>query len=729
MLPGNEVSNAADDKDFSEIVDIEAMAKRREEMLEKANIDEHGVLDKAKKDVNGWSAYFSENISRGKADVDFLIRDQWEKQERNTFALYGKPALTFNKLYDSVKKIGGEQRKNKPDLIVRSLNGRASQEEIDLRADLVRTIAYQSQNELVYQGAFMSALERGYGAFQIGIEYENPNSFHEVIRYWLIQDPTMASFDPQAIQPHKGDGNFCARNYVMSREEFKATYPYIPYPVSYTDPVPKQSIQWTANDESIVLCDYFVKEWTPIVLYKLSNGRAVTKEQWETMQKRLKMIKEMGQNAVVVGGMILNDIPVIVGERQSQTHKIIHYRLIHNQIVDFNEWPSKYLPIIFCDGDSHWIDGQQYTKSFIHDAKDAQRFINYVGSEIAGEIKNRRREQWLATPDNLTGYDFMWRNPELQAGALVAKPDPKTGQMPQKQPPWDLSPAMLQEYQRGTMDIKEILGFHEELQGAESNAQSGVAIANRQRAGSMSAFVFFDNLNQAIEQGGRVVLDLLPIVYGGEEERGIIVSKSDGSSHPMMINQRNSDGSMSNVLEKGDYDIEIDTGPSFAVQKEAALQLFLGLVQTNPQLFPLVADLIAKNLDVQFRPQIEERFKSLVPPEILAKEQGLPPPPPQPNPQEEMLALQKEMLQMQQEIALKKLAEQEEELKIKKEQHEIDKAKLLFQMQELKMKSENMQFENTSENKKVALNYDVQMKKILADLHKNNSKRDTGVPG
>jgi len=55
--------------------------------------------------------------------------------------------------------------------------------------------------------------------------------------------------------------------------------------------------------------------------------------------------------------------------------------------------------IIFVDGDSNFINGQQYTRSFIHEAKDAQKFVNYVGSEIAAEIKNRRREQWIGTPD------------------------------------------------------------------------------------------------------------------------------------------------------------------------------------------------------------------------------------------------------------------------------------------------------------------------------------------
>jgi len=41
---------------------------------------------------------------------------------------------------------------------------------------------------------------------------------------------------------------------------------------------------------------------------------------------------------------------------------------------------------------------------------------------------------------------------------------------------------------------------------------SGKARRERKLEGSMSAYVWFDNLNQAIEQGGRVVLDLLPVI-------------------------------------------------------------------------------------------------------------------------------------------------------------------------------------------------------------------------
>src|SRR5258708_4238985 len=231
--------------------------------------------------------------------------------------------MAFNKLYDATKKIAGEQRKNKPNLIVRSLTGRASQEQIDLRADLVRTISYQSQNDLIYQTAFRSALYSGYGAFQISLEYESPKSFNQVIRYNLIQDPTRCSFDPTALKPHKGDGNYCARNYVFRKEEFNATYPYIMNPISYMDPRTLLDFQWETRD-TIVVCDYYQKEWFSTMAYKLSNGMSVTLDEWEDMQKEFKRMKEMAKESLVLGGLIMREIPEIVSERQTQDYKIMH---------------------------------------------------------------------------------------------------------------------------------------------------------------------------------------------------------------------------------------------------------------------------------------------------------------------------------------------------------------------------------------------------------------------
>ena len=722
-----------------DVQDIDSINEELLAKLEDEGIDEAEVLKKAREDLVLWDGYFGENVVRGKDDMNFVLRDQWSAVERSEFSRLFKPAMSFNKLYDTTKKVLGEQRKNKPDLIVRSLTGKSKQEQIDLRADLVRTISYQSQNDLVYQTAFRQALMMGYGAFEICLDYESPRSFNKIIRYELIPDVTRTSFDPTAMKPHKGDGNFCARQYVYTKEEFYATYPHVMNPVSYSDPRSLLDFQWETRD-TIVVCKYSRKEWFPIKLFLLSDGQAVTEDEWEDMQEDIERRKSLAAGSKVVGDMILKGIPEIVGERMSKDYKIRQYVLTQNQIIEFTLWPSKYLPLIFCDGDSNFINGQQYTRSFIHEAKDAQKFVNYVGSEVAAEIKNRRREQWIGTPDNILGNEQMWRNPELQAGILIAKPDPKTGAMPQKMAPWELSQSLLSQYQRGCQDIREILGFseNEALQGKDV---SGKARRERKLEGSMSAYVWFDNLNQAIEQGGRVVLDLLPEI-AGEHERHMVISKADGRTDSITLNKiigesENGEIMRENALDSGDYDIEIDTGPSFAVQKDIALEFMQQTLAANPTVFPLIADLWAKNLDVQFMPQIAERFKTLVPPQILAKEEGkeLPPQPPSPQEQmaqQQMQAQQQQMMMNEQKMHLEEqaLIERAEELKIRKEKHMLDQAEMILKAHEMKSKMGVEQQKIKVEHGKLLLGADkmekdfsVKLADVLADIHKHQNSQ------
>lgn len=726
--------------DQLEVDEIDSMNEELQASLEDAGIDEAEVLTKAREDMVQWDGYFGENQVRGKDDMNFVLRDQWSAVERSEFSRLFKPPMVFNKLYDPIKKILGEQRKNKPDLMVRSITGNASQDQINLRADLVRTISYQSQNDLVYQTAFKQALMMGHGAFEILLDYESPRSFNQVIRYDIIPDVTRTAFDPTALKPHKGDGNFCSRKFVYKKEEFYATYPNILNPVSYSDPRSLLDFQWETRD-SIVVCKYSCKEWFPIKVLLLTDGTTVTADEWEDMQKELEFKKSLADSSQIVGDIIRKSIPEVHAERMSKDFKIRQYMLTQNQIIKFNDWPSKYLPLIFVDGDSNFIDGQQYTRSFIHEAKDAQKFVNYVGSEIAAEVKNRRREQWIGTPDNILGNEQMWRNPELQNGILVANPDPKTGQMPTKMSPWEISPSLLAQYQRGSQDIREILGFseNEALQGKDI---SGKARRERKMEGSMSAYVWFDNLNQALEQGGRVVLDLLPVI-SGEFERPMIISKADGRTDSIVLNKHvgdDEDGNpiRENVLDSGDYDIEIDTGPSFAVQKDIALEFFQQTLQAAPQTFPLVADLWAKNLDVQYMPQIAERFKSLVPPEIIAKEEGKPPPPPKPNPQEMMM--QQQMMQQQQQMKMNEqkmhleeqaLMERAEELRIRKEKHMLEQVEMI-------QKAHEMQQQNIIDEKRLKVDhgkllldadksekdFSSKIAAVLADLHKHHNPHE-----
>lgn len=702
--------------------DINEMEDRRIARLNDAGVDELGVIGDANKKLGSWQAFFGENITTGKDDIRFATRDQWTSVERTEFTRLFKVCFTANKILDTVNKICGEQRKNKPDLMVRSLNGKASQDVINLRENLVRSISYESQNDLVYQHAFRMALLMGWGAFQVDIDYENNKSFNKIINYKLLPDPIKASWDPASTKPHKGDGDFCSYEYVMGKEEFSVTYPYILNPQSFGVAAGFLDTEYDSRDV-IRICDYFIKDWFPVKLYRLSNGDTVTESEWEELQKYFKLRKQLAVEESPVKDLILALNPTIIEERISKDYRIMRYHLIKNQIIDFTVWPSKYLPIIYVDGNSDYIDGKQYTKSYVHEVRDVQKYMNFILSERATEIKNRRKEQWMATPDNIIGNEQQWRNPETQMGALLAKPDPKTGQMPIKTPAWQLSPELLAEYQSASQDLREILGFNEaqELQGRD---MSGKARRERKIEGSMACYVQFDNLSQSIAQSGRVVLDLLPYIIG-EDERHMIVTKQDGNTESLVINKKLSDGTVENKLEGGDYDIEISTGPSFAVQKEISLEFFQQTLAANPQTFPLIADLWAQNLDIQYRDQVAERFKTMVPPQILAKEEGKELPPQPPSPQEQAMQMEMQLKQAQLKEKQEELRLREQAHQLEKEKHELEKLEMMLKAKQIAAEISMSDHDKSVEVKKMDMDYSAKIAKILSDLHiKRSSAED-----
>jgi Phage P22-like portal protein len=697
---------------------IEKMEDDRIKALQESGIDEEKVLHELHKNKGHWEKYWSDNRTRGKDDMDFLIRDQWTSVERGEFKRLFKTGLYFNKLYDVFRKIIGEQRNNTPNLKVRSLTGKATEDRLNLLTDLVKNISYQSRNDIVYQTAFSYALGGGYGAFRIDTEYEQrvgPNAFRQVIRYHRVNDANRCFWDARATESHKGDGNYCGYDTVLSKEEYEATYPNVPNPISFVDNDQLIKLAWERSKDSITVCDYYVKEWEQKNIYLLSNKESITKEEYEDLQDlHAKATAHVGDKHAE---KLIPPLPEIVDKRITQDYKIMHYRCTQNKILEFTEWPSKILPVIFTDGDSYYLDGQQYCRSLIYYAKDAQRFLNYVGNEITTQFKNMQSSQWLGTPSNIEGNEYQWRNPELQQGILLANPDQKTFQMPTKLPVSEIPQSLLLHYQRATQDLKEIIGFYDaQSQGPE---QSGVAVNSRAIQGSSTAFVFFDNLNRAIEQGARCVLDLLPSIM--DTERTMNIMRGDGKIHSITLNREMPDGTYENKMEKGDYDIEIEAGPSFAVQKAQALDLFIKMVQVNPQIFPLVADKIAKNLDLDDGPIIEERFKTLVPPEILAKEAGQPPPPPKPNPQAQMM-------QMQQQLAVADLKEREHEIQVREaklsleqEKMQLEKARMGLELHKSQIESQNETLKQQIEIHKAELKHVSEMSKTIADMHKHAS--------
>lgn len=612
--------------------------KKPSKKAKSQSAEEYEILQDKIKKVEDWYAYFNEHLRRARDTLTFLYVDQWDVDVRRNRENLSKPCLQFNKLTPIIRSILGEQRENTPALAVRDITTdfKVPQQLVDLRTDLLREISYRSDSDIVYQIALKQMVECGWGAARVITEYENDKGFNQCIRIEPIVDFQAAFFDPLAQEWDKSDGDYAGVYTIMSKDAFERLYPNTPLPQSMVGSNMEYYLPWNTED-AVVVAEMYYKEYFTESIVELSNGKTLKKADADEFMK----MQEEDMTSASDDLTMMGYEPVeIVNERVVRSYKIKHCKFIMNAILEETDWAGKMLPIIYAEGDSTIIDGRRIPLPFIQDAVDSQKLYNYTMSEIAYAILRSRREQFMGTQDNFAGHEEIWTNPDQVQGPLIANPDPETKEMPIPIRPSPFPPELLQVTQTTTGDFQQVLGRYEEARGMESNAQSGVAIAERRDASNKPTKVYEDNLARMIKRIGKVILDLIPSVY--DTERTVVVRGADNQTRAMTINKQNgytynqeSDDFEPNIVNDmsiGDYDIEVRVDGSFDQQKAAALEFLIRLAVINPAIANLIPDLIAENSGLENTQKLVERLKTLLPPQILAKEQGLPPPPPPPPP-------------------------------------------------------------------------------------------------
>src|ERR1700690_3459019 len=92
---------------------------------------------------------------------------------------------------------------------------------------------------------------------------------------------------------------------------------------------------------------------------------------------------------------------------------------------------------------------------------------------------------------------------------------------------------------------------------------------------------------------------------------------------------------VNNNMTKGRFKIRLVPGPSWEGQKKESLESMQMILQANPELFNMIADLYVENLPLNNSTELRNRLRTIVPPEIIEAGktgQPIPPKPPQPDP-------------------------------------------------------------------------------------------------
>lgn len=692
--------------------------------------------------VEKWRGYFRYNIDEYHRLHQFVLGRQWEDDEEDMLIkTLNKVPLQFNKLATLINSLLGEQQQNTPQLEVVPLSD-CNQEVAELRQIIVKDKMLSTDARTVYQVAASQAFVGGFGVYVIDTDYSHAKSFDQDIVYHYLKDATRAYWDVAAEDINKTDGMYAGYLTRMSRGKFRGLYGREIERDIFKDAAITQNKEeialavqpdasenpftW-ADDESITIMHHYKRVFTKDMLYKLSNGRIINQEEMDELveksaehhammrqQEQMMMQEsefegmagltnpdeELEQEQAVEGAeletnaeeelMTLYDEgkPVrIEGSRPTKRSKIMHYKIAGEYVLEKSEFPAEDLPVIFVDQNSFFDKtGKQVCRSFIIDAVDAQRYLNYLGTQCAYLLKISRYDQWIGSKKNVAGADTaaQWRNPNNIKGMLIYDESP-TGAKPEQVRPPELSASLMQQYQRSIDDMYTSTGLYPTSLGQQGNEVSGAAIDARTRQGSYATYVAFNSVNRAITAGGRIVNQMIPRVY--DSERVINLVTPDKGRQNITVNQQMDEyGShIQNDLSKGSFEVRLQAGPSYEGQKAQALESLNMVLQANPQLLNIFADLYAENLPLVNTLEIKNRLKTIVPPEILqAGKTGEMPKKEEQKPDPEEQAAMAEAQFKQQQIEMKKADLQ---FKIKEHEDKMEMDKMRFELERLETAS------------------------------------------
>ncbi len=666
--------------------------------------------------VDKWEKYWTINRSLYYEWMDFVMGDQWREDESKLLERYNKIPLIFNKLGVLYNHLCAEQIFNTPNLQIMPSED-VPPDAADVRSALVKDITLNSDAKNVYQTAFGQSIVGGYGAYRVYTEYTNNESFDQKIKLEAFDDPNRCYWSIDAKHVCKVDGMYAGYKTRISRKKFRDKFGVDIESQIGTTATTEDSTMAFADDDSITLVDDFEREPEKITIYKLSDGSMVNNKEFNKLEK----VRFEGKKFVISNG-----IPVTVLEkRDTVKYKIKHTQIAGDFILDDTYLPPKatLLPVPFVDQKSYYTkQGQQITRSFFKDVKDAQKYLNYLATQSAYMMKISRYDQFImprkcaASPD----AQQQWRDPSVVNGALYYDETP-SGAKPEQLHPPELSQSLLQQYERTLVDIQSGTGLFNTQLGERGNEVSGDAIEARTNRGSRNSAVAFNSINIAIATGGEIINEWIPDVY--DTERTLMLPMPESESKPVQINKPMDEYGIQykNDMRKGKFNIRLKAGPSYEGQKQEALLSLQSVIQADRQgqVFPMIADLYAENLPLDNNMELRNRLRTLVPQEIIQAGktgQPLPPKPPQPSPQAMMIQLKQKELQMKAQQAQQDAQIKLQDLELKKQELQ---RKALETHQDMSLAFEKLEADKekaAAELQETILRYQAEGQRVGADL-------------
>jgi hypothetical protein len=581
------------------------------------------VIDTALERFNLAMSADSENTELALEDMQFRAGDQWPEEVRQQRKLDARPILTINKIPQNIHQLTNNQRQNRPTIKVSPYDDASDVETARVYQGLIRNIENNSNADTAYDQAFDSAVTGGRGFFRIITDYCDPYSFDQEPVIKSIQNPFSVLLDPSYKEPDGCDANWGFVFDDISMDEFKELYPDAECCREgfMSDTL---SSDWRSGDK-VRVAEYFEKNQKEDLLVSLPDGSAALKSDIDEMDD--DKLEEMGLDKEIIEKIINTK----GATRKTMVPVINWYKINGEEILEETTWPGSFIPIIPVHGEELIVDGKRVFEGIVRHAKDPQRMYNYWATAETEAIALAPKAPFIGAEGQFEGHEEKWETANTKSHAyLEYNPTSRDGK-PMPAPQRNFGEAGVQAITQARMlasdDLKTTTGIYDASLGNRSNESSGIAINRRAQQAQTGNFHFIDNLTRSIRHAGRILVEIIPVLY--DTEITVRIIGADEEQEIVAVNKVFKDEkgvTRKYSLDQGRYDVQVSTGPSYASKRQESLDSILQFVQSYPQAAQFAGDLIAKNMDWDGAEEIAERFKKTIPPHLLAEnESALPP--------------------------------------------------------------------------------------------------------
>jgi hypothetical protein len=542
-------------------------------------------LARIKEDVSTSYKYFEQNYKRFHEFRKYIFKESINEQQKAAMVQLHRPVLEFNILEAYISRLLGEFSQQEPSIVVSPAEGvPIAYEVLDVIEGHLRHIIYRADRDSFSYEIYKDILSGGYSVAKVWTDYSSPMSFHQQINLNRVFDPTLCGFDPAARAPHKGDGQYCFEVFPMDVKDFERDYPDVELKgINYERDF--EGFNWSYKDsmgkKTVLVVDYFEKKKRRTRIVKLADGRVMTVKDYERMQAYWD---EMN---------FIEQLPVILGKpRWTELEAICRYRVIENQVLEYEETDYTYLPYVFIDGNSiNLTQGTsnvtyQMTRPYVYHAKGVQDLKNFAGMSLANFLENQIQSKFIVMKEAIPQEDdYIEALTDIQkANTIVVNAfyenDPN---QPIPMPIREVvntgaPPEIMGAFQVTDPTTQTILGSFASNIGRDDTRLSGKAVIESASQGNAAAMPYIVGYLQGLTQIANIIVDLMPKYLIGK--RTIPVMDSNGEQSYQEVNMEGKP-----ILDYKDRAIKvnIEAGVNFQVQKNKALEQIVALMQASQE--------------------------------------------------------------------------------------------------------------------------------------------------